>query len=84
MSSALKQAESIVDSLEPGERVEFLQYISPRIGRSPSVQQTPDGSPDAAWEAFRALARPIEKLSARDVGHRYGKRHEAMMFMVDD
>jgi hypothetical protein len=62
MSSALKQAEAIVDQLEPRERVQLLQYIAPR--RTESLNEaainTPD--PDVAWKAFRAVGRRIAEL----------------------
>jgi hypothetical protein len=61
MSTALKQAEMLIDILNPDERVRLLKYLAPRL-EEPSAAPEKATDADAAWEAFREIGRRIEKL----------------------
>jgi hypothetical protein len=62
MSSTLKQAEALVDLLEPEERVLLIQYIAPKLIQGTEKQTAGKDSDDAAWQAYRKIGREIAAI----------------------
>jgi len=57
MSSELKQAEAIVDLLQPEEKEQLKRYID-----LSSQERTVKSDGDAAWRAYREVGRQIAEI----------------------
>jgi hypothetical protein len=58
----LKQAEALVDLMEPQERVLLIRYIAPKLTEGTEASPELGDADEAAWQAYRKIGGELAAL----------------------